>query len=112
LVTAGNSLYFATDQPYNLEPERSDPVPAGVPTSVIRSESGQVGTPLPYPPQEVWCVLVDTAAGQQVILLALHHREPYQTDWIIHQQLTDPSPSGWIDLLNLLGCDNLMQDPS
>jgi hypothetical protein len=109
LTTAGDSLYFETDLFYDLEGQGSAPAEAGVPTSAIRSGFGGEGTPLPYPPQEVWCVLVQIAAGQEVVLLARHHREPYQTDWIIHQQPADPSPSGWIELLDLLGCGRLVQ---
>jgi hypothetical protein len=110
LTTAGDSLYFETDQPYDLQPEGAAPVEAGVPTGAVRSGSWGERTPLPYPPQEVWCVLVQSTAGRQVILLALHHREPYQTDWIIHQQRAAPSPSGWMELLDLLGCGRLLQD--
>jgi hypothetical protein len=110
LTTAGDSLYFATDLIYDPRPDRSAPVEAGVPTSAIRSGFGKEGTPLPYPPQEVWCVLVHSEAGQQVILLGRHHRDPYQTDWIIHQQPADPSPAGWIELLDLLGCGRVLQD--
>jgi hypothetical protein len=57
---------------------------------------------------EAWCVLIQSATGPQVLVVARHHREPYQTDWIIHQQPAAPAPAGWVELLDLLGCERLL----
>jgi hypothetical protein len=106
LVTAGDSHFFETDLRYGP----TSGLVTGVPTSEIRSGSGGQGAPLPYPPREVWCVLVEGPAGRQVLVLARHHREPYQTDWIIHQQPSAPSPTDWTGILQLLGCRQLLAD--
>jgi hypothetical protein len=106
LTTSGDGLFFETDLVYDLQAEPSASAEGGVPTSAIRPGSG---TPLPYPPEEAWCVLLQSAAGREVIVLARHHREPYQSDWVIHEQPADPTPSGWIELTDLLGCRRLLQ---
>ena len=46
--------------------------------------------PMPYPPQEVMCVLMDVDGERQVVYVALHS-DLYNADWIVH---ISPEPWG------------------
>lgn len=39
--------------------------------------------PMPYPPDEVWCVLLKDGKQQQLVYMALHN-SLYNADWIVH----------------------------
>ena len=55
--------------------------------------------PLPYPPNEVWCVKLSSAdpAAPTAILVALH-QDIYNADWVVHE-MTDPAT-----VLPAVGC--------
>jgi hypothetical protein len=59
--------------------------------------------PMPYPPAELWCVLLVGGEQQQLVYLALHDTLK-NADWIVHVP-TDPwgSPQLQYNLQNL-GC--------
>lgn len=85
----GDSVYFQTDHP--LTGRRSDGP-----------------SPLPFPPKEVWCALLESKSGTtdaqsySVVLVGLH-MDMYSGDWIIHQAPSEPfSTVG--DALSGLGC--------
>jgi hypothetical protein len=58
---------------------------------------GQI--PLPYPPNDVWCVKLSSAdpAAPTAILVALH-QDIYNADWVVHE-MTDPAT-----VLSAVGC--------
>ena len=65
--------------------------------------------PLPYPPKELWCVLLqhDDAAGRMsdaIVFVGLH-MDMYNADWMVHEGPRDLSTPGVVGSLNLLGCD-------
>ena len=56
--------------------------------------------PLPYPPNDLWCVQLKSAdsTAPQVVLLALH-QDIYNADWVMHE-VTDPAT-----VLPAVGCE-------
>lgn len=59
--------------------------------------------PMPYPPDEVVCVLLKDGGQQQLVYIALHN-SLYNADWIVH---ISPDPWGSFALqsnLDRLGC--------
>jgi hypothetical protein len=66
--------------------------------------------PLPYPPGELWCVLLkqqNRATGSTsypVVFVGLH-RDMYNADWIVHEGPGDVSAPGVLESLSRLGCD-------
>jgi hypothetical protein len=62
-------------------------------------------SPLPFPPAEVWCVLLkgDGAPTGQVALVA-RYLDLYAGDWIVHQGPDDVSSVKAQHLLSTLGC--------
>jgi hypothetical protein len=66
----GNTPYYVTDH-------RDNPNYPGV-------------KPLPYPPNDLWCVKLKSAdpTVPQVVVMALH-QDIYNADWVMHE-VTDP----------------------
>lgn len=62
-------------------------------------------SPLPFPPVQVWCVLLKDGGppAGQVVLVALHE-DLYNADWIVHQGADDASSVAAQHLLSTLGC--------
>lgn len=59
--------------------------------------------PIPYPPNEVMCVLLKTGSQHQLVYVALHN-SLYNADWIVH---VSPDPWGSSILqssLDAIGC--------
>ena len=71
----------------------------------IVTTSGASQPALPFPPTELWCVLMAGEPHDQVIFLARHHREPYYTDWVIHEGPHAPFSESVLDTLSAVGCD-------
>jgi hypothetical protein len=72
--------------------------------------------PLPFPPTEVWCVLLEvqplaegTAAEHAVVFVA-QHRDIYNADWVVHEGETATSSPALAASLSRIGC-NLMSEP-
>jgi len=66
------------------------------------------GRPLPYPPDELWCVLLVPASGapspQQAVFVA-RHLDEYTGDWVVHQAGGDFGSSQQAQTLAVVGCD-------
>jgi hypothetical protein len=74
----------------------------------MHSPGGQYESnrPIPYPPEELQCVLlgVGVGEGEEMVFLALHN-DMYSGDWLVHQ-----SKSAWPGdelkaQLGAVGCD-------
>ena len=88
----GDSVYYRTDYGYG--------------------KRGRGPRPLPFPPQEVWCVLLGreidsgddaTDTSPSVVFVALH-LDMYNADEIIHEAAQDPFSEQYASDLALLGC--------
>jgi hypothetical protein len=69
------------------------------------------GMPLPYPPKEVWCILlkVEPAASAgpahlQWVLAALH-QDIYNAGWVIHAAKGDDLTAEVLQRISRIGCD-------
>jgi hypothetical protein len=61
--------------------------------------------PLPYPPREVWCVLLNDSSAQawfavRVVFPALH-MDMYNADWLVHEAAPDQD---MLQTLDTIGC--------
>ncbi len=82
-------------------------VPASTP-GVVAQSSGQ--RPLPYPPQQLACVLLGSLKGDSVVFVALH-QDMYNAQWLVHQSRY-PWPSAELKAqLATLGCQFSNQSP-
>jgi hypothetical protein len=61
--------------------------------------------PLPYPPLDVWCVSLMSAATQEAAtVLVARHQDLYNASWIVHD-LAVPAEAGELSpTLSALGC--------
>lgn len=96
-VSFGNGSYYQTS--YQYESFRSDvtetpyrPVTAPIAsTPGLRQNYASGGMPLPYPPNDLWCVQLNSADAKvpKVVMLALH-QDIYNAEWVLHE-VTDPA---------------------
>jgi hypothetical protein len=98
-----DAAYYAVDQSY-----RSSPVTLTRPSSITLTSistmtqmesGGSGGTPLPYPPNDLWCAQLSSSdsAAPQVVLAGLH-QDIYNAEWVVHE-VTDPAT-----VLRSVGC--------
>ena len=78
-------------------------------TVCYQTDSSYSGMPLPFPPKEMWCVLLETDARSGVtpyggVFVGLH-MDMYNSDWVVHEIATDFSTPGFEETLSLIGCD-------
>jgi len=67
-------------------------------------------TVLPFPPEQVWCVLVQRrhcpggSLEGHVIFVALH-LDLYYAEWIVHEGESEPFSQEFLSILSQVGCD-------
>jgi len=91
----GDGLYFRPDYTFDGE-----------------YVGGSGRRPLPFPPEEVWCVLLERAseepgAGEatySVVFVALH-QDLYTADWVLHEVVDDLPAAALTESLAALECD-------
>lgn len=66
----GSGTYFHVDMPFSF--------------GAVVSQTGSSSRPLPYPPEQLACVLLGSSKGPAVVFLALHG-DDYKADWFVHQ---------------------------
>ena len=103
-ATFGNSVYYQTTYGYNT--------PGGVGSRATatpwpREFSSQRNAvrPLPFPPVDVWCVLLRQAgeASPGAVFVA-QHQDLYNADWILHEPAAESLPE-LSAILSSVGCD-------
>lgn len=103
-ATYGDSVYFRTMHNYGatgIKQISLSPSPAASP-DVYRGSDGLRG--LPYPPEEIWCVLLEPREERaQVVLVALH-MDLYKADWVVHELPPEWSAAERSAVLADLGC--------
>jgi hypothetical protein len=90
----GDGLYFRPDYTFDGE-----------------YVGGSGRRPLHFPPEEVWCVLLEQApersageAAHSVVFVALH-QDLYTADWVLHEVVDDLPAAGLAEGLVALECD-------
>jgi hypothetical protein len=70
---------------------------------------GQNGSkPLPYPPEDVWCVLLKHPEGYpHRLIFAVYHVDLYSAEWVIHEDELAPFNEQTQERVAQLGCTSL-----
>jgi hypothetical protein len=66
----GSGDYFHVDMPYSY--------------GTVVSQTGSSSRPLPYPPEQLACALLNSNNGPSVVFVALHG-DDYKAAWFVHQ---------------------------
>ena len=68
------------------------------------------GRALPFPPEDLWCLIVaaDDGSAPQLVFVGLHG-DMYRAEWVVHEPARDPSGQTVAADLSSVGCD-LKQD--
>ena len=82
----GDSPYYQTDYGYSGE-KRSGP------------------RPLPFPPDDVWCVLLERDHETYTIVFVAEHQDLYNADVVIHEGVSDLSTQSLVESVSRIGCD-------
>ncbi|MFN2201084.1 MAG: hypothetical protein ACK2UO_07745 [Caldilineaceae bacterium] len=105
-ATFGTGIYYRTDYSARADGYLDQDAAFGE-TLLSRPDVPDGLRPLPYPPQEVWCVWLDqissAPAGTERIVLAARHEDLYNAEWVIHAPTS--SSSRLTRLVNELHCD-------
>jgi hypothetical protein len=80
----------------------------------FQADEGPSGTlPLPFPPEELWCVLLDRASdpaedpagpSYSMVFVGLH-MSMYEADWLVHESAADTFSPEFRQSLSQVGCD-------
>ena len=94
----GNSVYYQTDEDYQKSSGDAEA------TDYWATDGRR---PLPYPPEEVWCALLDrnAKAPQSGVVCVSLHQDIYNADWVVHEVGPDPFAPASIQVASDLGCD-------
>jgi len=95
-------------RPWNLTPQMSK---ATFGNSVVYrtttnydAPGGGGPRPLPFPPVDVWCVLLRQADKAQRVVFVAEHHDLYNADWILHEPNAESRPE-LNAILSSVGCD-------
>jgi hypothetical protein len=103
LATYGSGSYYATSVTYGQAIAPSVSLTPNLPGLRLPSS----GRPLPYPPQDVWCVLLagdqSGRTGDLLIFVALH-QDLYGAAWVVHEAGDAPFGSDLEADLREIGC--------
>jgi hypothetical protein len=64
--------------------------------------------PLPFPPEDVWCVLLErdhNAETTYAIVFVAEHQDLYNADVVIHEGASDLSDQSFTESISVIGCD-------
>lgn len=62
--------------------------------------------PLPYPPEQVQCILLVNAQREpEVIFVSYHTDQLWNIEWVIHKSVHPPSSAAFSEDLQTMGCD-------
>ncbi len=76
------------------------------PSTATTSSGFRMGRPIPYPPTEVWCVLLKLASTDTYfVVFANLHQDMYNAQWIIHEGEKSPFSQTFLERVASLGCD-------
>lgn len=99
--TGGSDYIVYGDTPYYITENTYRPGVTG----------GFSRMPLPYPPEELWCVLLKLepihapAFSHYQLVFVARHQDLYNADWVIHAAIQPPSSPEIEQTLDRLGCD-------
>jgi len=94
----GDSAHYQTDENYQ------EPANEAEATTLWQASGSR---PLPFPPEEVWCALLERNTGepQYGVAFVSLHQDIYNADWVVHEAGPDPFVSASTQVASDLGCD-------
>jgi hypothetical protein len=106
-ATYSDGPYFQTSHDYEPDGQAGIPLSATVPLSPtgLLARGGSLRA-LPYPPTDLWCVLLRRGSEPGVIVLLALHTDLYGAEWVVHEGVAAPDGVG-ASLLAALGCQRL-----
>jgi len=97
-------------QPWRFEPGMSGRIYGDSVNFQTEESSGSLA-PLPYPPDQLWCVLLRTEGGgpaggdRYTVAFVALHIGLYNADWVVHGARENLTHPGTLESLSAIGCD-------
>jgi len=107
LISIGKSAYYQTDFSYKEEPSDYD-----LRSSVPAESHNDNLNPLPYPPEELWCIALQQEKSSEssnspeeitFVIVALH-QDLYNADIVIHEIASETKNLLENQVLTAVGC--------
>ena len=102
-ATFGNSVVYQTTTNYDVPGSFGLRATATLWPREFSSQRGGL-RPLPFPPVDVWCVLLRQADKAQRVVFVVEHQDIYNADWILHEPNAESRPE-LSAILSSVGCD-------
>jgi len=102
-ATFGSGVYYQTTTSYNVPGSFGLRATATLWPREFSSQRGGL-RPLPFPPVDVWCVLLRQADKAQRVVFVVEHQDIYNADWILHEPNAESRPE-LSAILSSVGCD-------
>ncbi len=107
LSTYGEGPHYTADTSSSFNRNVTTPYPTKE-NGAETANSFRIGRPIPYPPTEVWCVLLQrrTTEGDTFhFIFANLHEDMYNAEWIIHVGEQAPFSPTFLERVASLNCD-------
>jgi hypothetical protein len=102
-ATFGDSVYYQTTYGFDAPGGLGSRATATPWPREFSSQRGGV-RPMPFPPVDVWCVLLRQADKAQRVVFVAEHQDLYNADWILHEPSAESQPE-LNAILSSVGCD-------
>lgn len=107
LSTYGEGPYYTVDTSSNFNQNVTTPHPTKG-SGNETANSFRTGRPIPYPPKEVWCVLLQRHTAEDDtfhFIFANLHEDMYNAEWIVHVGEQASFSPTFLERIASVGCD-------
>jgi hypothetical protein len=102
-ATFGDSVFFQTTHGYQAQTGINLPGFPTVTPGASNWQSGGGGRPVPFPPVDVWCILLRDEDQSSEVVYVAEHQDLYNADWLVHEAAGSSKETN--AALSKIGCD-------
>ncbi len=104
-ASVSGAFYFRTTRGYRDATTPNSAITATSPLSGITMDGAREGRALPFPPRDLWCVMLAEDGGKGRVIYLAQHEDWYNAEWIVHEGIGSPGDADLAAHLREVGCD-------